>query len=92
MSDSMKERAEKVWKQLFFIEEHDKPILEKALIETRNQALEDAAGLCSDFTTQPQCNDPAHDVRWCARCSSMDDAAAILEDKIRALKSDGGGK
>lgn len=51
-----------------------------------NKCKELSLAACTDFQHQVNCNDPAHDERYCSRCSAMDDAADLIQDKIESLQ------
>lgn len=91
---TLEERAEKLvldwWRNEWF-SERDKircvgalvNVLREAYEEGRDQGIEEAAELCR---RKYLCGDPAHDERWCARCSAFQDQAGMLEDEILDLK------
>lgn len=60
--------------------------IEKALLEYGAACL--GAGKIPDEEYRNRlCMDPAHDIRYCATCSAMQDGIEFLERRIDALKS-----
>lgn len=90
MSKDLRARAEEIQQKNECIlinhdQEAERERIYKALQETREEALKEAAEICLNFTTVPNCNQKEHDERWCARCDAMDDAADMLNRKILSL-------
>lgn len=66
--------------------------LESRLAQAEQGVIRRVIEICHTPIT---CNDPAHDVRWCARCDAMQDRSYIIEDLIEkefVLKAKESGK
>lgn len=79
-----REIAEELWWNEC-MEDSEKALkgIERALIEYRDQGLDEAIEICEETI---KCNDPAHDSRWCGTCNAIETVADAITDKILSLK------